>query len=66
MVAKWWQREEVTRTILLMSGGTIWTRTSLTNAGLSRRDGRYGSSRSREAKSWKVTQRIMTGAEVLD
>ncbi|WP_207483147.1 portal protein [Arenibaculum pallidiluteum] len=66
LVAEWWKREEVLRTILRLSDGTVVEA------------GRFAAARDafealglrvvgeRESRSWKVTQRIVTGAEVLE
>jgi hypothetical protein len=65
LVGKWWKREEVTRNICLMSNGTILDRDKYKEhkdifdaAGIT-------CVKEREAKSWKVTRRIMSGAKEL-
>ena len=66
MVAEWWTREEVPRVIVALNDGTIIDAD------------RYKAAQDvfqalgiqvvgeRETKSWKVTQRLLTGAEVLE
>lgn len=69
MVAEWWQREEVEREIVKLSNGHIYAKEDLENdpdlqvglmAGMLQIVG------SRLAKSYKVTQTIMTGADVIE
>lgn len=69
MVAEWWQREEVEREIVKLSNGHVYAKEDLENdpdlqvgldAGIVTIVG------SRRAKSYKVTQTIMTGADVLE
>jgi hypothetical protein len=66
MLAEWWKREEVDRELLLMSDGQVLDakrykvcKDYLDMMGVT-------VAQTRQAKSWKVTQRIMTGAEVLE
>ena len=66
IVAEYWTREEVEKTILLLSDGTVISqevfddnRETFEMAGLSVQN-------SRVALTYKVTQRIMSGAEVLE
>ncbi|MDE2439560.1 MAG: hypothetical protein KGP14_00945 [Betaproteobacteria bacterium] len=65
-VAEWWLREEVSRKLVRLSDGSILDAKQYEKAkdyfdvlGLS-------VAGERDAKSWKVIQRIMTGAEVLE
>lgn len=69
MVAEWWQREEVEREIVKLSNGHVYAKEDLESdpdlqvgldAGIVTIVG------SRLAKSYKVTQTIMTGADVLE
>lgn len=69
MVAEWWQREEVEREIVKLSNGHIYAKEDLEKdpdlqAGLE--TGTLKKVGSRLAKSYKVTQTIMTGADVLE
>lgn len=67
MVAEWWRREEVERVIIKFSDGSVaqednipeYTQ-ALIDAGILKEVGR------RTAKSYKVTQVIMSGADVLE
>jgi hypothetical protein len=65
-VAEWWSRDEVSRKIIQLSDGTILDAEQYRKAkdyfdllGITIRG-------ERETKSWKVKQRIITGAEVLE
>jgi hypothetical protein len=65
-VAEWWKREEVSRKIVQLTGGQIIDakqykekRELFDLLGLS-------VTGEREVKSWKVVQRIVTGAEILE
>lgn len=65
-VAEWWTREEVSRQLVQLSDGSILDGNQYQKAkdyfdtlGLQVRG-------ERDAKSWKVKQRVMTGAEVLE
>ena len=69
MVAEWWQREEVEREIVKLSNGHVYAKEDLEKdpdlqAGLE--TGTLKKVGSRLAKSYKVTQTIMTGADVLE
>lgn len=69
MVAEWWTREEVEREIVLMSDGSTYAREDLENDPdlLALLDvGILQEVKSRVAKSHKVTQRIMSGVEILE
>jgi len=66
LVAEWWQRTEESRSIVLLSDGSVIDeklykeRKDLFDAiGIT-------VTNSRDTKSWKVTQHILTGAEVLE
>jgi hypothetical protein len=66
LIAEYWMREEVPRTILLLSNGMI-----VSEKELKLRKDEFDASAltvvtSRETKGYKVTQRIMTGAEILE
>jgi len=69
MVAEWWKREEVERPILLLSNGSVIDRKTFEE-----RDdlkvlvqaGALQVKSERTAKSHKVTQRFMSGADILD
>src|SRR5882672_944196 len=66
MVAEWWRREKVRRTILLLSDQTVMeAETYLANKGLLDAMG-VSVLGERETASHKVTQRLLTGAEVLE
>jgi len=66
LVAEWWSREKVKRTILLLSDQTIMgADVYLANKGLLDAMG-VTVLGEREAASHKVTQRLLTGAEVLE
>lgn len=65
-VAEWWRREEVSRKLVQLSDGSILDARQYQQAkeyfdvvGLTVKG-------ERDAKSWKVTQRVITGAEVLE
>lgn len=70
--AEWWHREEVDRPICLLDDGTIIDKARLEEAedGISYMDVLQQQGRSivdeRKARGYKVTQRLMTGAAVLD
>jgi hypothetical protein len=66
MVAERWIREEVTRTILLMSDGTVLDEAKVAECKDYLDAMGITVVKSRPAKSYKVKQRIMTGAEVLE
>lgn len=66
MLAEWFKREEVARKILMLSSGEIVAEDEYENM----KDildalGITPSDQSRSVRSWKVTHRLMTGAEVL-
>lgn len=71
MVAEWWTREPATKTLVRLTNGTVVDQARLTEPGLAA-DLELGairvdeSFRPRAVKAWKVTQRILTGAEVLE
>jgi hypothetical protein len=65
-VAEWWKREEVSRKIVQLTGGQVIDAKQYRESkevfdalGLAVRG-------EREVKSWKVVQRIVTGAEILE
>lgn len=69
MIAEWWQREEVEREIVKLSNGYVYAKEDIESdpdlqAGLA--TGTLQVVGSRVAKSYKVTQTIMTGADVLE
>lgn len=66
-VAKWWKREEVERPIVLMSDGTVLDVEHLKDPGCRAYYDALGVRvvRERNARSWKVTRKVITGAEVL-
>lgn len=69
MVAEWWQREEVEREVVKLSNGHVYAKEELESdpdlqVGL--QTGMLTVVGSRLAKSYKVTQTIMTGADVLE
>jgi hypothetical protein len=66
MVAEWWTREEVERTILLMSDGQVLDEARLAECKDYLDALGVRVMRSRKAKTFKVTQRILTGAEELE
>jgi hypothetical protein len=67
MIAEWWKREKVKRDIVLMSDGTVLDEERLQDPELQQYLALAGvtPTKSRSAESWKVTQTIMSGAEVL-
>lgn len=65
-VAEWWTREEVSRKLVLLSDGSVMDAKQYQQAkeyfdllGLTVAE-------DRDAKSWRVRQRIVTGAEILE
>jgi hypothetical protein len=66
MVAEWWEREEIEKTILLLTSGEIIDEERLAECKDYLDANGIGVRNSRPAKSWKVTQRILTGAEELE
>jgi hypothetical protein len=65
-IAEWWQREEISRKIVLLNNGNVIDAKQYKESkeifdalGLTVQQ-------EREVKSWKVIQRIMTGAEILE
>lgn len=76
MVAEWWEREEVDRTIVQTEDGQIFDEKQLTEdedlaLGLELglivlKTDKLGQPLRRVTKSYKVTQRIMSGVEVLE
>jgi hypothetical protein len=65
-IAEWWQREEITRKIVLLNDGNVidakqyqQSKEIFDALGLMVQQ-------ERDVKSWKVTQRIMTGAEIIE
>lgn len=77
MVAEWWTREEVDHNICKLTDGTTRAEEDLTEdpdlavlieAGTVSVavDPKTGKPMVRKAKKWKVTQRIMTGCEILE
>lgn len=69
MVAEWWVREEVERDIILMSDGNIYGADQVEkdeDLALALAMGELTEVERRKTKSFKVTQHIMTGAEVLE
>lgn len=67
LVAEWWTREKVDRPIVLLSDGTVRDKADLQTEQLQAllASGMVQIVGERVAKSCKVTQRIMSGAEVL-
>jgi len=71
MVAEWWTREPATKTLVRLTNGTVVDESRLTEpqfaAGIELGSLRVDESiRPRKVKAWKVKQRILTGAEVLE
>jgi hypothetical protein len=66
MVAEWWSREEVERELLLMSNGEVLDAEGYADCKEYLDAMGVAVAQTRQAKTWKVTQRIMTGAEVLE
>ena len=64
-VAKWWQREEVERTILLMSDGSVLDEERLADCKDYLDAQGIRVLKSRSAKTFKVKRHLMTGAEIL-
>lgn len=66
LVAEWWHRDEIEKLILLLSNGWV------VDSKIYEREKEVYEAvgavveQERKAKSWKVTQKIMTGAEVLE
>jgi hypothetical protein len=65
LVAKWWKREEVVRNICLMSDGQIFDRDKYKESKDIFDAAGITCVKEREAKSWKVTRRVMSGAKEL-
>lgn len=66
-IAEWWKREEITRKIVQLSDGQIVDTDFLkANAEWLYESGVVPVGQSRDAKSYKVTQRLITGADVLE
>ena len=79
LVAEYWKREEVTRTIVLMSDGRVFDKDELEtnpdlgkimslwleNPELAKASGLPNVVKERETKSYKVTQYILSGSKVL-
>jgi hypothetical protein len=65
LVAKWWRREEVERTILLMSDGSVLDEERLADCKDYLDAQGITVLKSRVAKSYKVKRHLMTGAEIL-
>ena len=71
MVAEWWTREPTTKLLVRLSNGTVVDQSRLSEPhfavelelGSLRVDDSF---RPRKVRAWKVTQRILTGAEVLE
>lgn len=67
VVAEWWTRERVTKEIVALSDGTVTTVEDVeARADELEALGITVVGQSREVPSWKVRQRILTGAEVLE
>lgn len=67
MIAEYWVRDEVTKKLLALSDGSVVDEeTFAANAKMFQALGVEVVGQPRDAKSHKVTQRIMSGAEVLD
>lgn len=67
LIAEWWSREEVARKIVALSDGTVIGLAEYeANQELFQALGVTVVGQPREVKSHKVTQRIMSGAEILD
>jgi hypothetical protein len=66
LVAKWWQREEIKRNLCLMSDGQVFDKDKYAK----QKDFWDGLGvtcvKERQAKSWKVTRRIMSGEKALE
>lgn len=67
-VAEWWTREETDRPIVLLSDGTVLDAAEMQQEQMQflLQAGQIQVVRERVAKSRKVTQRIMSGAEILE
>jgi hypothetical protein len=68
LVAEYWTREEITHTIVKLSDGSVRSEDDLEDDEdfqLMLEAGAIKIVGTREAKSWKVTQRILNGCEVL-
>ena len=69
LIAEWWQREEVEREILKLSNGAVVSQDDLENdedLQVALEVGAVQIVSSRMAKSQKVTQTIMSGADILE
>jgi len=67
-VAEWWTREETDRPIVLLSDGSVHDREDMQSDEMQflLQAGQIQVARERMAKSCKVTQRFMSGAEILE
>ncbi len=66
LLAEWWKREEVQKKILMLSSGEVIAEELYANAkDIFEALGITPSEQSRTVRSWKVTQRLMTGAEII-
>jgi hypothetical protein len=65
MLAKWWRREEVQKTILLMSDGTILDADRMKEAKDLLDAAGVRVMKERSTRTYKVTRHLMTGAEIL-
>lgn len=69
LVAEWWHREEVEREIVLLSNGLVFSAEQLEtdpDVALGIQTGALQIVKRRMAKSYKVTQTIMSGVDVLE
>ncbi|MFO1057880.1 MAG: portal protein [Dongiaceae bacterium] len=66
MIAEWWTREETALTLLRLSNGEVVREEAFAAAADLFRALGVAPVAERAAKGWKVTQRILTGAEVLE
>jgi hypothetical protein len=65
LVGKWWKREEITRNLCLMSDGQVFDRDKYKERKEFFDSVGITCVKEREAKSWKVTRRIMSGEKEL-
>ena len=67
-IAEWWTREEIERPIVLLSDGSVHDVEDMQSEQMQfmLQTGQLQVTRERKAKSCKVTQRFMSGAEILE
>ncbi len=67
-IAEWWTREEIERSIVLLSDGSVHDLEDMQSDQMQflLQSGQIQVARERKAKSCKVTQRFMSGAEILE